>query len=398
MWAAIHTSEAAAAACAQLDIPAPSLLDDARLSIRDPRVLGLTYTHWHAHISSGVSSVKNAWLPQAEWTSVTARTCVTSMNLQRNFLPMISPATLHPLASSITTLLLDHNPIACFPLNMRSCTAMTLLSCCHARLAYVPALPPNLLSLRLHDNRLLQVRAFFLFEKYIAQNLQLLQMPDDISHLKLLKEARLYNNQIAAVFKSSSLIAQSSSGGNIRILRMINNHVTTPLLSVIATGCPNLEDLALSHNRISSLDGPVCSLSRLQRLLLHCNRISHISGDISGASSLETLILTENRLCFLPPQLALCSKLRVRRNLCINRFCLISCRSCHLKATRCSFLPCLLPGGFSWCYSFCLRICINACNRATRCPRSWLLAMEQVETAHGSWPRAKRLVPMDALL
>jgi hypothetical protein len=161
MWAAIHTSEAAAAACAQLDIPAPSLLDDARLSIRDPRVLGLTYTHWHAHISSGVSSVKNAWLPQAEWTSVTARTCVTSMNLQRNFLPMISPATLHPLASSITTLLLDHNPIACFPLNMRSCTAMTLLSCCHARLAYVPALPPNLLSLRLHDNRLLQVRTFF---------------------------------------------------------------------------------------------------------------------------------------------------------------------------------------------------------------------------------------------
>jgi hypothetical protein len=70
---------------------------------------------------------------------------------------MISPATLQPLAVSLTTLLLDCNPIACLPLNLRVCTALVVLSCCHARLAYVPALPPHLLSLRLHDNRLLQV-------------------------------------------------------------------------------------------------------------------------------------------------------------------------------------------------------------------------------------------------
>lgn len=70
---------------------------------------------------------------------------------------MISPATLQPLARTLTSLLLDHNPIACLPLNLRSCTALALLSCSHARLAYVPALPPRLASLRLHDNRLLQV-------------------------------------------------------------------------------------------------------------------------------------------------------------------------------------------------------------------------------------------------
>lgn len=107
-------------------------------------------------MSSGVSTVKNSWVPVAEWRGVSARSCVTALNLQRNFLPMVSPALLHPLAYSLTSLLLDHNPIACLPLNLHACTALALLSCSHARLSYVPALPPRLLTLRLHDNRLLQ--------------------------------------------------------------------------------------------------------------------------------------------------------------------------------------------------------------------------------------------------
>jgi hypothetical protein len=178
MWAAVHTREAAEAARADLNIVPPSLMDDALVSMRcrvclhphvaaadrcllcstrSPQILGHTYTHWHAHVSSGVSSIKNSWLPQTEWTSVASRCSISTLNLQNNFLPMISPATLQPLTHSLVSVLLDHNPIACLPLNLRACTALTLLSCCHARLAYVPALPPRLVSLRLHDNRLLQV-------------------------------------------------------------------------------------------------------------------------------------------------------------------------------------------------------------------------------------------------
>jgi Leucine-rich repeat (LRR) protein len=137
-------------------------------------------------------------------------------------------------------------------------------------------------------------------------------MPDDIPHLTLLKEARLYNNQIAAVFAPSAPFAPRSLGGSVRILRMVNNHVTTPLLNVIAAGCPLLEELALSHNRISLLHGPVCSLANLQRLLLHSNRITDIFPDVTGLISLQTLVLTENRLIRLPPELSGCSKLRVR--------------------------------------------------------------------------------------
>jgi Leucine-rich repeat (LRR) protein len=139
-------------------------------------------------------------------------------------------------------------------------------------------------------------------------------MPDDIALLSLLKEARLYNNQIAAVFTSSFTIA-SHSVGSVRILRMINNHVTTPLLDTIATGCPLIEELALSHNRVSELKGAVCSLGKLQRLLLHSNRISDISPEIRNMSSLETLVITENRLSRLPPELSQCSKLHVTRPL-----------------------------------------------------------------------------------
>ncbi len=50
---------------------------------------------------------------------------------------MLSAAALHSLAASLTSLLLDHNPIACLPLNLRCCTVLALLSCCHARLSYV---------------------------------------------------------------------------------------------------------------------------------------------------------------------------------------------------------------------------------------------------------------------
>ena len=136
-------------------------------------------------------------------------------------------------------------------------------------------------------------------------------MPDDIPLLTLLKEARLYNNQIASVFSSSFAVAPHSVG-SVRILRMINNHVTTPLLNTIATGCPLIEELALSHNRISHLQGAVCALGKLQRLLLHSNRISDISPEICGMTSLETLVITENRLSRLPPELSQCSKLHVR--------------------------------------------------------------------------------------
>ena len=140
-------------------------------------------------------------------------------------------------------------------------------------------------------------------------------MPDDIPHLKLLREARLYNNQIAAVFPRAVDASARSVGGNVRVLRLINNHVTTPLLDIIASGCPLVEELALSHNRISVLQGAACSLSRLQRLLLHSNRISEIGAEVCGLSSIETLILTENRLSRLPPHLSACSKLQVRQNL-----------------------------------------------------------------------------------
>ena len=132
-------------------------IDYSCCSARSPHILGHAYSHWHAHVSSGVSSIKNSWFPQTEWPSVPARCSITALNLQKNFLPMISPAIIQPLAFSLVSMLLDHNPIACLPLNLRSCTALTLLSCCHARLTYVPALPPRLLSLRLHDNRILQV-------------------------------------------------------------------------------------------------------------------------------------------------------------------------------------------------------------------------------------------------
>ena len=140
-------------------------------------------------------------------------------------------------------------------------------------------------------------------------------MPDDIPHLTLLKEARLYNNQIAAVFATGAPPAMHSFGGSVRILRMINNLVTTPLLNIIARGCPMLEEIALSHNRISHLQGPVCSLVRLQRLLLHSNRVTDIFPDICGLTALESLIITENRLIRLPPELSKCSKLRVGRQL-----------------------------------------------------------------------------------
>ena len=158
-------------------------------------------------------------------------------------------------------------------------------------------------------------------------------MPDDIPHLTLLKEARLYNNQIAAVFATGMPVppaiqiaavfatgvpvppAMHSVGGSVRILRMINNHVTTPLLNIIASGCPVLEEIALSHNRISHLQGPVCSLVRLRRLLLHSNRVTDIFPDICGLTALESLIITENRLIRLPPELSKCSKLRVGRQL-----------------------------------------------------------------------------------
>jgi Leucine-rich repeat (LRR) protein len=146
------------------------------------------------------------------------------------------------------------------------------------------------------------------------------QMPDDIAYLSLLKEARLYNNQIAAVFTCSFTIASkpvfaSHSVGSVRVLRMINNHVTTPLLNTIATGCPLIEELALSHNRVSQLQGTVCALGKLQRLLLHSNRISDISPEIRNMTSLETLVITENRLSRLPPELSQCSKLHVIRPL-----------------------------------------------------------------------------------
>jgi Leucine-rich repeat (LRR) protein len=148
--------------------------------------------------------------------------------------------------------------------------------------------------------------------KLYTCNTFVLQMPDDIPHLTLLKEARLYNNQIAAVFAPNAPPSLRSLGGSVRILRMVNNHVTTPLLNIIAAGCTLLEELALSHNRISVLRGPVCSLAHLQRLLLHSNRITDIFPDINGLSSLQTLVLTENRLSRLPPELGACTQLRVR--------------------------------------------------------------------------------------
>ena len=128
------------------------------------------------------------------------------------------------------------------------------------------------LSPRLHDNRLLH-------------------LPDDIPCLTLLREARLYNNQIAAVF-SRPFPAAPTVFGSVRVLRMVNNHVTSPLLNTIASGCPLIEELALSHNRISLLHAAVCSLSKLQRLLLHSNRICHIAAEVLNLSSLHTLILT----------------------------------------------------------------------------------------------------------
>jgi hypothetical protein len=231
-------------------------------------------------------------MPRGEWPSVNARCHVTSLTLTRNFLSMLSPAALQPLAVSLGSLLLDYNPIACLPLNLRCCTAMTLLSCSHARLSYVPALPPNIMSLRLHDNRLLH-------------------LPDDIPSLTRLREARLYNNQISAVFPRINLNPSPSVFGSVLVLRMINNHVTSPLLNTIASGCPLLEELALSHNRISLLHGAICSLARLQRMLLHSNRISLISPDVTGLTSLHTLVLTENRLLHLPPELSACTALRV---------------------------------------------------------------------------------------
>jgi Leucine-rich repeat (LRR) protein len=235
--------------------------------------------------------------------------------LQRNFLAMLSPATLHPATASLASLVLDHNPICSLPLNMHACTALTLLSCCHARLSYVPALPPRLLTLRLHDNRLLQVNHPSPHRASTSVLLDVfLQMPDDIPRLTLLKEARLYNNQISAVFPAA-IAAAGSVVGNVRVLRLINNHVTTPLLNIIAAACPLIEELALSHNRISVLQGAVCALAKLQRLLLHGNRICDIAPEVSALTSLETLILTENRLVRLPPQLGACCKLQVRQEL-----------------------------------------------------------------------------------
>jgi Leucine-rich repeat (LRR) protein len=174
-------------------------------------------------------------------------------------------------------------------------------------------------------------------------------MPDNIPHLTLLKEARLYNNQISSVFHAAP--AAPCIGGNLRVLRLINNHVTAPLLNIIAAGCPLIEELALSHNRISLLQGTVCSLAKLQRLLLHSNRISDIGPEVNGLTSLDTLILTENRLIRLPPQLCCCQKLQVSAQVrCQGGNCDIFVRRCcRSRAIPWSFLPFWSLGVCNWC-------------------------------------------------
>eukprot|EP01088_Endostelium_zonatum_P008122 TRINITY_DN2071_c0_g1_i1.p1 TRINITY_DN2071_c0_g1~~TRINITY_DN2071_c0_g1_i1.p1 ORF type:complete len:414 (+),score=49.07 TRINITY_DN2071_c0_g1_i1:113-1354(+) len=149
------------------------------------------------------------------------------------------------------------------------------------------------------------------FDSLPSENLQWLRLfynslttiPPEISHLKNLKGLYIQTNSISTL--PWTVLAKDMP--NLQFLKLVDNNISSipPLIALAGPGTvlfPELVDLNLSQNKLSSLDQlfPPGSFPNLTTLSISFNRLTSIPSDISNLKSLTSLQIDKNRLTSVP--------------------------------------------------------------------------------------------------
>ncbi len=96
----------------------------------------------------------------------------------------------------------------------------------------------------------------------------------------------------------------------LRILNLRWNHLERVNLEALG-GHPNLEELALGHNKITSVPAAACQIPRISELDLSFNQLETVPDELGFLASLEKLSLDHNPLERLPASIGNLANLKI---------------------------------------------------------------------------------------
>ncbi|SCU96812.1 LANO_0E14422g1_1 [Lachancea nothofagi CBS 11611] len=207
-------------------------------------------------------------------------------------------------AHKLVSLDLERNFIKRIPPSISNLGELTMLNLQCNELDRLPAGFTELKNLRLLD---ISSNNFSKFPEVITNCTNLLQVdlsynkiqsiPESVNQLTKLAKMNLAQNKLTDVGDLSGM-------SNLRTLNLKHNRITTLRLN---NG--NLQNLALSNNRISVFDD---KLSKLKILEIHENPITSIAYEGQYLVNIVTLSLNKAKLASLPPEL-LCTLPRLEK-------------------------------------------------------------------------------------
>jgi Leucine-rich repeat (LRR) protein len=164
----------------------------------------------------------------------------------------------------------------------------------------------KLQSLRLNGCKLKSLPA----ELGTLSNLQILEIGGnpDIKELpkEISKLTQLHKLGMSGI--KAALPAEFSALKSMKNLEMVSCEVTE--FPKVVLDMPNMEDLNLNSNKMTSVPAEISKLKNLKSLGLMFNALPSIPASISELPNLERLLLHSNKLTVLPAELSKLSKLR----------------------------------------------------------------------------------------